>query len=314
VTGRTALLVSGHTRSLDWTAENLSQLALFIGCDVFVHTWTESEMKAPTWRAPENYGEISGVSALLRHGIQPKLMVREDSNPEGVVQLFRSHGVSLDVSGVKGCHYMLYGMWRALELLESYAQQHEVTYSTVVRYRFDVCCADFDALAVDLNVAQNNPKVLLAPSHNWARALGASFDGVIIAARPAYASFMRVLLGGFHSHHRQLLQRERFIPEVLIFESARDIGLDILPASGEYSIVRAGGRVEQSFRHNAPSVMQRLRENAAAYVVISEAGAAWETSYLYRRWARHSGALLRIFVAVAYPAFNRLKARVTSRA
>ncbi len=314
MTGRTALLLSGHTRSLDWTAENLSELALRIGCDVFVHTWTESEMKAPTWRAPDGYGEVLGVSALLRYGIHPKLIVHEDSSPEAVVQLFQLHGVDLAVSAIKGPHYMLYGMWKALELLERYAQQHEINYSAVVRYRFDLCCADFDALATDLKVAQSNPKVLLAPSHNWARALGASFDGVIIATHPAYARFMRALLCSFHSHHRQLLQRERFIPELLIFESARDIGLDIVPASGGYSIVRAGGRVEQSYRHNGPSVMQRLRESAAAYVVITETGAAWETSYLYRRWAKHSGALLRIFVAIAYPAFKRLKNRITSRA
>ncbi len=313
MTGRTALLLSGHTRSLDWTAENLSELALRIGCDVFVHTWAESEMKAPTWRTPENYGEVAGVNALLEHGIQAKLIVREDSNPEAVVQLFGLHGVDLAVSAIKGCHYMLYGMWKAHELLERYAQQHRIDYSKVVRYRFDLCCADFDALVADLNFVQNNPKVLLAPSHNWARALGASFDGVIIAASPAYATLMRALLSRFHSHHRKLLQRERFIPELLIFESAREIGLDVLPASGEYSIVRAGGRTEQSFRHNVPSLMQKLRDNAAAYVVITEAGAAWEASYLYRQWKKHSSAVLRIFVAIAYRPFKRIKNLITSR-
>ena len=314
MTGRTALLLSGHRRSLDWTAKNLSELALRIGCDVFVHTWTESEMKAPTWREPENYGEVAGVNALLRHGIQPKLIVREDSNPEAVVQLFRAHGVDLDVSAIKGCHYMLYGMWKAHELLERYAQQHKINYSKVVRYRFDLCCADFDALVADLNFAQNNPKVLLAPPHNWARALGASFDGVIIAASPAYSMFMRALLSHFHNHHRQLLQRERFIPELLIFESAREIGLDVVSASGEYSIVRAGGRAEQSFRYNVPSLMQRLRESAAAYVVITETSAAWQASYLYRKWEKHSGTLLRIFVSLAYRPFKRIKNRITSRA
>lgn len=314
MTGRTALLLSGHTRSLDWTAENLSELAVRIGCDVFVHTWTEPEMKAPTWRAPENYGEVAGVNALLRHGIQPKLIVREDSNPEAVVQLFRAHGVDLDVSAIKGCHYMLYGMWKAHELLERYAQQHKINYSKVVRYRFDLCCADFDSLVDDLNFAQNNPKVLLAPPHNWARALGASFDGIIIAASPAYAKFMRALLSRFHGHHQQLLQRERFIPELLIFESARDIGLDIAPTSGEYSIVRAGGRVEQSFCYNVPSLMQRLRESAAAYVVITETSTAWQASYLYGKWEKHSSPLLRKFVSIAYRPYKLIKNRITSRA
>ncbi len=314
MTVRTALLLSGHTRSLDWTAENLSDLALRTGCDVFVHTWTESDMEAPTWRAPEDHGEVAGVYALLRHGIQPKVIVREGSNPEAVVQLFRLHGADLAVSTIKGCHYMLYGMWKAFELLERYAQQHQINYSTIIRYRFDLRCADLDALAADLKVARNNPQVLLAPSHNWARALGASFDGVIIAARPTYAMFMRALLGGFHSHHLQLLQRERYIPELLIFESARDIGLDIVPASGEYSIVRAHGRIEQSFRYNVPSLMQRLRESAAAYAVIAETGTAWEASFLYRCWEKHSDALLRIFVIIAYPVFKRLKNRITSKA
>jgi hypothetical protein len=58
---------------------------------------------------------------------------------------------------------------------------------------------------------------------------------------------MRALPGSFLSHHRQLLQRERFIPELLIFESARDIGLDIVPASGEHSIVRAGAGSNNRF-------------------------------------------------------------------
>ncbi len=314
MTGRTALLLSGHTRSLDLTAQNLSELALRIGCDVFVHTWIQSEMKAPTWRAPENYGEVAGVNALLRQGIQPKLTVREDSDPEAVVQHFRLYGVDIAVSAIKGCHYMLYGMLKAFELMERYAKQHAINYSTVVRYRFDLCCADFDALGADLNFARDNPQVLLAPSHNWARALGASFDGVIIAGGPAYARFMRALLSSFHSHHQQLLQRERFIPELLIFESAREIGLDIVPASGEYSIVRAGGKAEQFFHHNVPSLMQRLKESAAAYVVIRETGAAWKDSYLYSRWEKHSGALLRIFVAIAYHPFKRIKNRITSRA
>ena len=308
------MLLSGHTRSLDLTAENLSELVLRIGCDVFVHTWIESEMKAPTWRAPENYGEVVGLNALVRHGIQPKLTVREDSNPEAVVQLFRLYGVDLGVSAIKGCHYMLYGMWKAFELMERYAQQHVINYSTVVRYRFDLSCADFDALRADLNFARKNPQVLLAPSHNWASALGASFDGVIIAGGPAYTRLMRTLLSSFHSHHQQLLQRERFIPELLIFESAREIGLDVVPASGEYSIVRAGGRAEQSFRQNVPSLFQTLKESAAAYVVITESGAAWKGSYLYRRWQKHSGALQRIFVTIAYRPFKRIKNRITSRA
>lgn len=314
MTGRTALLLSGHLRSIDWTAENLSELALRTGCDVFVHTWNESEMKEPTWRVPEDYGEVAGVNALIRHGIQPKLIVREDSNPEVVVQLFRLHGVDLDVSAIKGCHYMLYGMSTTFDLLEKYARQHKIHYSTVVRYRFDLYCADLDALVADLNFAQNNPKALLAPSHNWARALGASFDGVIIAGFPAYAKFIRALPKSFHSHHLQLLQRERFIPELLIFESAREIGLDVVPASGEYSIVRAEGKVEQFFRYSLPSLMQRLKESAAAYAVITEAGAACEVSYLYKRWKRHSSALLRIFVAIAYSPLKRLKNRITSRA
>ena len=314
MTGRTALLLSGHLRSLYWTAENLSELALRIGCDVFVHTWTESEMKASTWREPDNYGEVADVTALLRHGIQPKLIVREDSNPEAVVRLFRLHGVDLDVSAIKGCHYMLYGMWKSFELLERYAQQNKIFYSTVVRYRFDLSCADFDALVADLNFANNNPNALLAPSHNWARALGASFDGVIIAGVFAYDRFMRGLLSNFHSHHLQLLQGERFIPELLIFESAREIGLDIVPAAGEYSIVRAGGRAEQTFRNNVPSLIQKLRESTAAYTVITETGAAWATSYLYIRWKNHSGVLMRMFVAVAYRPFKRIKNRITLRA
>jgi hypothetical protein len=125
---------------------------------------------------------------------------------------------------------------------------------------------------------------------------------------------MRALPSSFQSHHRQLRQRQRLIPELLTFESARDIGLDIVPASGEYSIARAGGRVEQSFRHKVPSLIQTLRESAAAYVVITETGATWQASYLYRRWAKHSGVLLRIFVAIAYPSLMRLKNGVMHRA
>jgi hypothetical protein len=85
-------------------------------------------------------------------------------------------------------------------------------------------------------------------------------------------------------------------------------------ASGEYSIVRAGGKAEQLFRHNVPSLIQRLRESAAAYLVITETGAAWKASYLYSQWEKHTGALLRIFVVIAYRPCKRFKNLITFRA
>lgn len=301
-------------RSIDWTADNLAELVKRTGCDVFVHTWTDAEMKEPTWRAPDDYGEVTGASALVNRGIEPRVLAREASNPEVVAELFRAHGADLSVTAVKGCHYMLYGMWKVFDLMEKYSEQHQISYARIVRYRFDLRCEQLDALDTDLSLAANNLDALLAPSHNWARALGASFDGVIIAARSAYGRFMQTLLSEFDHRHRKMLQGERFIPELLIFESARAVGLNIVPASGEYSIVRAGGRVEQSFRHNIPSPMQRLRESAAAYVVITGMGAGWERSYLYQRWAEHSGAFLRKFVVISYRPFKRFKDQITSKA
>ena len=38
---KTALLISGHLRSIDKTIENLIELKEKINADIFIHTWSE---------------------------------------------------------------------------------------------------------------------------------------------------------------------------------------------------------------------------------------------------------------------------------
>ena len=54
---KTALLISGHIRSIDKTIENLIELKEKINADIFIHTWSERESSINSRRKYKKYHE-----------------------------------------------------------------------------------------------------------------------------------------------------------------------------------------------------------------------------------------------------------------
>ena len=76
---KTALLISGHIRSIDKTIENLIELKEKINADIFIHTWSERESSINSWRKYKKYDENIDTNNKYIKILNPKSI--EVENP-----------------------------------------------------------------------------------------------------------------------------------------------------------------------------------------------------------------------------------------
>lgn len=241
-----ALLLSGHIRSLKYTSENISQVVETLKCDVFAHTWDQVEMNSSTWREPDlSYKE--GFEIILLQKLNPVKILIEQQSPS-MLKLFKSQdyqNVFHNDNSMSGSHYMLYGMKKVFELMEQYENENKINYEIIIRYRYDLICTKINSLNNDINNVKSGMVVMA--DHNWANALGAKFDGVIISQKKNYDFFLKDIFYRYNNIYKISTKIGGLLPELII---TKIIGTrtNVINSCSVFSIIRNNNLIEQVFK------------------------------------------------------------------
>lgn len=274
MTLKTALLISGHRRSIKHTAPNIVALAAELGADIFIHTWSDAEMQAATWREPGRYdgvGEVGDDLAILA----AKSVWVEDA--EALAPVLARKLLPDGAGGaLHGSCFMVYGMAQALACLNAYEAAHGVRYDVLLRYRFDLLAHKVPSLQPALAAAANG--AVLMAEHNWLACAGIWFDGVLLASAANYRRIMQVLERDYAARYHQLqASGVAPLPEQLICSSIQAQQLTIQPLAASFGLVRANGVVEQHYR---PSHCRWWRDVRSLSILLDRvaAGSPAETA------------------------------------
>lgn len=287
---KVAILLSGHIRefkNISFFIDNLSQM---MSVDTYIHTWMKRDMDIYTWRQPE----FSNVNNLDRNSIintfKPNGLLIED---QSCVDLFEFYKRDIDCTkpDFSGAHFMIYGMHKVYELFKFESEKKGLMYDAVIRLRFDLKIENINSFVKDLSkLSENNCKVLML-SHNWASALGAYFDGLILATVKDYSSIMSALPHYFELNYQIINDRVRYIPELIISECILRNDIEIEDCSFQLSLVRKNEIIEQTFSGKL-SFITILRSNAQALnLSLYSFGIDFFDNYITRSWINKNGLL-----------------------
>jgi hypothetical protein len=296
-----ALLISGHTRSFEHTLPNLEELISSLSADVFIHTWDKPDMSSATWREPEKYALPLCNERQLRDAINPIKVKIEVADPRLVGGIYKDH--KNHVTGIKGAHYMIYGMAKCFELFEEYAGKNGVKYDAVIRYRFDIKLFEYEFIKDACKRVSNRDNLVLMAPHNWASAVGAYFDGCIVASPKCYKSLLNRILDELNGSISKMISVEPFICEMLLCSIARRNRFELDNLLSKIEIIRANGLAEQEFSKSYIGIVSRLRSNCSIAVIVNKLGAVGKTSYVDSIWREHVGFVTRYLVTHFYPLY-----------
>lgn len=268
---KTALLISGHRRSIKHTAPNIMALAAALGADIFIHTWHDAEMQAATWRQPACYDGVGEVHDDLAVLGAKSVWVEDATDVAPLLARQLPAGGS-----VHGSCFMVYGMSRALACLTAYELAHGVQYDVLLRYRFDLLAQQVTRLQPALASARQG--TVLMAEHNWLSCAGVWFDGVWLAAAADYRRIMQALDRHYARDYAQgLASGVAPLPEQLISRIIQAEQLTIKPLAARFGLVRANGVVEQHYR---PSLCPWWRDVRSLSILLARvaAGSPAETA------------------------------------
>lgn len=145
-----AVQISGHLRTFEKCAPTLKEHLLEqYDCDVFIHTWSQTEHETKSWYDNSAKSTLQPVEDNILSAINkfysPKSIKIETQNLFQETGYFGTHNkVKISLQGVK---YMTYGQYQANKLREAYEQENAVNYDYVVVIRPDIMLfakLDFD--------------------------------------------------------------------------------------------------------------------------------------------------------------------------
>jgi hypothetical protein len=247
ISPKVALLISGHTRSIQDTVNNILRIKEMLSCDIFLHQWTVQDMSMASWRSPEKYepGEFSGE--LLQSVLKPKACIVEDAGWV-LSNLFPKLYGDRKSTGFIGGHYMIYGIIKCFMLCEDYSQSSGEKYDVVIRYRYDLICLDPQRLLFDVLEVFSDNNLVKMPDHNWAASVGAYFDGVIVAEIQMYSKIVSDLPIKFDKSICGLINSAMVFPELFIVRAIQGSGAKVNSSNSRIRIIRKHGKCDQEFK------------------------------------------------------------------
>jgi hypothetical protein len=246
-TPNVALLISGHSRSIRDTINNIKLIKDELNCDVFLHYWKSPEMEKPSWRMPEKYGFGELTSELIESTLAPRMCLVEDSKWVEVNVLPSVYGNKENITYF-GSHFMVYAMWRCFKMCHAYSFSKGISYDVIIRYRYDLRCLDPKEILLDVLEVFKDKNVVKMPAHNWAQSVGAFFDGVIVAEYKMYLKIISNLPIEFDKMVRNVTSPAMVFPELFIVKSIEINGASVKVSGSTIQIIRQNGKSEQVFK------------------------------------------------------------------
>jgi len=133
---KVCLLISGHLRTFrECLPTQRKMLIDKLGCDVFMHSWTDIESKTNSWHSshmPNRTVEDSDVS-FIESIVSPKSLVIEEQVDFGIDKnLF---GSQISLNGLKN---MTLGFKRTYEMMKDYENKTGIKYDLIIKIRPDI--------------------------------------------------------------------------------------------------------------------------------------------------------------------------------
>lgn len=132
----------GHLRTFEKCAQSIrTQLLDIHNCDVFIHTWSETEHRTQTWHnqkskiSPVNDTTISKIQKLY---LPKKICIEQQKVPLNDVLIPCLHNPKKFQISLSGLNFMLYSQQKVNDLRKKYQQKNKVKYDLVIMLRPDI--------------------------------------------------------------------------------------------------------------------------------------------------------------------------------
>ncbi len=228
---RVALLLSGNTRSIKQTVNNIKDVSTALNADIFIHTWKESNSSQEL-----DLKLIAKELKPIRFGIEVQ---SEDLIPYELL--------SQNAKKYFGSLYMLHGICNAYDSFKSYSTINNIKYDLILRHRFDLMC---DSINIFKNDIENiKPKNVLMLDHNWASA-AKIYSDIIFAAH--VSDFDNIIMNLRKYYVLYLNERAEFngvLPEEIISTIIKNCLFDIKSSRSAFEIIRNDNRQNQKFSY-----------------------------------------------------------------
>lgn len=274
---KTAILISGHARTIEHTFSNLKLLKNLMNADIFIHTWDEQEMNLNTWRKPQVFKTGFDFMHLIK-SLEPKSLIIDNQN--NAIEFYKKNSKDFHIDTITGSHYMVYGMFKSFLLIPP------EEYDLIIRYRFDIRILDVKELVKCISKSNLDNKVLMSP-HNWASALGAWFDGILIGTPKNYRNILEDVINNLDSDIKKITEYEKLIPELLICQKIEKLGLDIKEIPNLIELVREGNKVEQKFGYIMPPFIHKIRSHLKYLLFRMPVKPLAKNSFSYSLWKKN---------------------------
>ena len=239
---KTALLISGHMRSINYNIESLTELKKKINADIFIHTWNTSEMKEDSWHVRGNYHETEKNFFKYIDLLNPSEILIEDADEvkESICELFNLQPTI--VKKINGFYYQYYAIIKAFEIFENYCRKNKKRFQTLIRYRFDLCPGDINALAE--NILDSYVKdICYVSQHSWASITGTKSDCIFVSSFKNYQTLVKNLKRNLSFKKYQKLCNY-LPPEIIFSASLSSIKEKIKLINTPIFLIRTNGKKE----------------------------------------------------------------------
>lgn len=139
---KVAVQFFGHLRTFEKCADSVKRhLINLYDCDVFMHTWDETEHRTKTWRAEKE--KIDSVDdktiekLKLLYNLKNIVVEKQDVTSDVDFIACQHNQGCLQISS-KGMRFMLYSQNRVNSIRQEYQKKHNVKYDYIIFIRPDI--------------------------------------------------------------------------------------------------------------------------------------------------------------------------------
>jgi hypothetical protein len=128
--------MSGHLRTFKKCLPSQKDMLInALGCDVFVHTWSEIESRTKSWHNNHMTNNKTSKEDLnfIQDYIKPKKLIVEDQINHNINKNLFDSKISLD-----GLKNMTYGFKRSYEIMKEYENTTGHRYDYIIKIRPDI--------------------------------------------------------------------------------------------------------------------------------------------------------------------------------
>lgn len=136
-----AILLFGHLRDFEICADSIKDNVIQDNeCDVFIHTWDESEVKTVSWHQQRTKMKSidSSIMDTIKKKYNPKKFYIEHQDVYPKERIIESPYINGLRSSTAGIYWMFYSMKKANEMRKQYQKESGTEYDIVLVTRPDV--------------------------------------------------------------------------------------------------------------------------------------------------------------------------------